>query len=124
MIWLTPSLRSCVNYVDYRLGDNQMDIADWRDEIDAVDKQLVELLNKRAECALAIGKIKRTMSLPIYDPNRESTVLRQVMAHNAGPLAEDAIRRLFERIIDENRRLERIHEALEESARMASGNIS
>jgi chorismate mutase len=101
-----------------------MDIADWRDEIDAVDKQLVELLNKRAECALAIGKIKRTMDLPIYDPNRESTVLRQVMAHNAGPLAEDAIRRLFERIIDENRRLERIHEALEESARMASGNIS
>ena len=92
-----------------------MDIADWRDKIDDIDRQLVVLLNERAKCSLNIGKLKRQMSLPIYDPRRESIVLQQVMDLNQGPLTADAVKRLFERIIDENRRLERIYSALEES---------
>jgi chorismate mutase len=66
------------------------------------------LLNRRAGCALAIGERKRALGLEIYQPDREREVLGHVRQVNAGPLDGDAIARLFERIIDEARRLERI----------------
>jgi chorismate mutase len=66
------------------------------------------LLNRRAGCALAIGELKRTLGLEIYQPDREREVLLHVRGVNPGPLDADAIARLFERIIDEARRLERI----------------
>ncbi len=84
-----------------------MDIDYWRNRIDELDERLVELLNERAKAALAIGRVKRGMQTPIYDPDRERQVLEHVMSHGNGPLSDAAIRRLFERIIDENRRLER-----------------
>jgi len=88
-----------------------MDISDWRARIDAVDKTLVELLSRRAEYALKIGEIKKARGMKIYEPERERRVLEQVQALNQGPLSNDAIRRLFERIIDESRRQEReVHE--------------
>jgi chorismate mutase len=80
----------------------------FRAEIDVIDEQLVELLNRRAACALEIGRIKDACGEPIYQPVREALVLAHVAARNQGPLDEGAIRRLFERIIDENRRLERL----------------
>lgn len=86
-----------------------MDIDHWRKRIDELDERLVELLNERAKAALAIGRVKRGMQTPIYDPNRERQVLKYVMSHSNGPLSDAAIRRIFERIIDENRRLEREH---------------
>jgi chorismate mutase len=84
-----------------------------RREIDALDERLVELLNARATRALEIGRIKETLGYEIYQPNREREVLAHVRRINAGPLDDDAIARLFERIIDEARRLEReaTHEA-------------
>lgn len=81
-----------------------------RDRIDALDERLVELLNERASCALAIGEIKKTLGVEIYQPNREAQVLEHVRGHGAaigGPLGPEALTRLFERIIDEARRLER-----------------
>ncbi len=84
-----------------------MEIEDWRKRIDAVDKKLVELLNRRSRCALEIGKIKTRKKLPIYTPSREEEVLANVVRANKGPLDNRAIRRLFERIIDEARSLER-----------------
>jgi chorismate mutase len=81
-----------------------------RTRIDALDERLVELLNERAACALRIGEIKQREGLEIYQPNRESDVLGHVRAHGAatgGPLGGEALTRLFERIIDEARRLER-----------------
>ena len=67
-------------------------------------------MNARAACALEIGRVKRDMGVPIYQPERESEVLRNVQAANTGPLDQEAIKRLFERIIDEARHLERIAE--------------
>ncbi len=83
-----------------------MDIAHWRDRIDELDGKLVELLNQRAEAALEIGQIKNTMDVPIHDPVREKAVLDRIASLSKGPLAEEAVRRVFERIIDENRNLE------------------
>lgn len=82
-------------------------IEDWRRIIDAVDVELTRLLNKRTECALEIGKIKAAEGLPVYDPEREETVIRNVQALSGGHLDNETIRRLFERIIDETRRSER-----------------
>jgi chorismate mutase len=84
-----------------------LDISDWRDEIDRIDEQLVKLLNRRSACALEIGRIKRELNIPVYSPNREAEVIRHVLGENEGPLDMGAIRRLFERIIDESRSLER-----------------
>lgn len=79
-----------------------------RENIDSVDTVLVKLLNQRARWALEIGDVKKGAHLPIYQPEREAQVLAHAQRANRGPLPEDAVRRLFERIIDENRRLERI----------------
>ena len=87
-----------------------MTIDQLRQRIDELDERLVELLNERASCALRIGEIKQTLGLEIYQPDRESQVLGHVRDHGRtikGPLGPDALTRLFERIIDEARRLER-----------------
>ena len=78
-----------------------------REAIDRVDEVLVKLLNQRAKYAVEIGEIKGELSLPIYAPEREKEVLLHVERTSTGPLHESAIRRLFERIIDESRRVER-----------------
>lgn len=83
------------------------EMSDLRDQIDMLDKIIINLLNTRARCANKIGEIKKERGLPIYVPERESQVLRNVQDANPGPLQDGAIRRLFERIIDETRSLER-----------------
>ena len=82
-----------------------------RQTIDEIDAQLVELLSARAACALEIGRVKRDLGLPVYQPGRERDVHEHVQRINTGPLDNGAIRRLFERVIDEARRLERLAEA-------------
>ena len=79
-----------------------------RQQIDALDERLVELLNERARCALEIGHEKKLAGLEVYQPSREVEVLGHVQRINMGPLDNEAMKRLFERIIDEARRLERI----------------
>jgi len=86
---------------------------DLRKRIDLLDESLVRLLNARAACALEIGRVKRAMGVPIYQPEREAEVLKNVQAANTGPLEEAAIKRLFERIIDEARHLERVAEEVQ-----------
>lgn len=85
-----------------------LDIDDWRDEIDRLDEQLVKLLNARSQCAIELGRLKRELGLPIYSPDREIDVIAHVTGINHGPLDRDAVRRLFERIIDESRSIERV----------------
>jgi chorismate mutase len=84
-----------------------MNLTDWRRRIDEIDKKLVELLNERSKCALEIGKLKQVAHLPLYQPDREKEVLQNAESTNHGPLTNAAIRRLFERIIDEARAAER-----------------
>jgi chorismate mutase len=86
----------------------QAAIEHWRRRIDLIDAQLVGLLNSRSACAVEIGRIKRTLGLPVYSPEREAAVLERVGRDNPGPLDPMAVRRVFERIIDEGRRLERL----------------
>jgi chorismate mutase len=84
------------------------EIDQWRRRIDQIDQQLMGLLNSRSACAVEIGRIKRRLGLPIYVPEREAWILERVMRDNPGPLDPTAVRRVFERIIDEGRRLERL----------------
>ena len=96
------------------------DIAALRRRIDEIDVRLVALLNDRARCALEIGLLKEHSGEPIYQPAREAEVLANVRAANGGPLDDAAVARLFERIIDEARRLERMAAA----TRHGSGNAA
>lgn len=83
------------------------DLPHWRKQIDAIDGKILELLNERARCALEIGNYKKERGLPAWAPEREAEILRNVVQANPGPLDNAAVRRLFERIIDEARSLER-----------------
>jgi chorismate mutase len=87
------------------------EIEELRRRIDVIDDQLIRLLNVRVACALEIGRLKHEAALPVYDPEREKKVLQMVMAAAtklSGPLEAEATVRIFERIIDEARRAERI----------------
>jgi chorismate mutase len=84
------------------------DIDRLRQRIDEIDANLVDLLSERATCALEVGRLKELAGERIYQPARERRVLDQVCERNPGPLDNDAMTRLFERIIDEARRLERV----------------
>src|SRR5690348_6259680 len=82
---------------------------DLRGDIDRLDEVIVRLLNERARCACEIGRIKKIEGVDVYQPDREKQVLAHVRSVACeGPLGPDAIARLFERIIDEARRLERM----------------
>jgi chorismate mutase len=82
-------------------------LAECRRKIDVLDLKLLALLNQRTEIVEEIGRIKRELSLPIYEPRREDEVFSNVMTHNAGPLSSEAVKRVFERIIDEMRNIQR-----------------
>jgi len=87
-------------------GEGEID--SLRRRIDVIDEQLLRLLNSRSACAVEIGKVKRALGLPVYSPEREAWILERVTRENPGPLDDASVRRVFERIIDESRRLERL----------------
>ena len=86
---------------------NEQELARLRSAIDELDRVLVKLLNQRAKYAMEVGAVKAGLSLPIYSPERERVVMENVERENRGPLSSEGLRRLFERIVDESRRLER-----------------
>jgi len=92
---------------DAGIRSERRHVEELRHRIDELDDALVRLLNARAACALEVGRAKKRLGLEIYQPSREAEVLAHVQGINRGPLNDAAIRRLFERIIDEARRLER-----------------
>ncbi len=84
-----------------------MDIADWRKKIDELDRRLVELLSERARAAVEIGRLKRNTSLPIYEPDRERVVFDNVQQMNRGPLPGRDLVRIYERIMDVMRNIQK-----------------
>lgn len=82
-------------------------LAGYRERIDEIDRRLVELLNERTAIVEEIGRTKRQAALPIYEPRREIQVFENITAHNGGPLTGDGLRRIFERIIDEMRKVQK-----------------
>src|ERR1700740_2318562 len=84
-----------------------MDIEDWRKKIDELDRKLVELLSERARAAVEIGALKRNTNLPIYEPDRERIVFENVQKLNGGTLPGPALVRIFERIMDVMRNIQK-----------------
>ncbi len=97
-------------------SNQQASIDSYRQEIDSLDSELLRIFNRRATLALQIGQIKKTRGLPVYDPSREKKIFERMKSNNTGPLDDGAVVRLFERVIDESRRLERIMTHPEEPA--------
>jgi chorismate mutase len=98
-----------------------MTIEDWRAEIDAIDEELLRLLNARARLAIRVGESKRSVGLSVLDGAREREVIARARGANTGPLGSDAVERLFRRIIHESRRAE--SHALEGAGAHAEGML-
>lgn len=79
-----------------------------RERIDRLDEQLLRFVNRRAVLALEIGRIKKRRKWPVFDAAREAFVLRHVMQANRGPLSAKAVRHVFQSILCECRRRERL----------------
>jgi chorismate mutase len=77
-----------------------MDISDWRKKIDELDIEIVRLISQRAAAARAIGELKKTANLPVYEPRREQDVFDRVRAANPGPLDDAELLHVYERIMD------------------------
>ena len=84
-----------------------MDIGDWRKKIDDLDRKLVALLNERARAAVEIGRLKRNTNLPVYEPDREQAVFENVRRANGGPLPGRDLVRIYERIMDVMRNIQK-----------------
>jgi chorismate mutase-like protein len=84
------------------------DLARCRERIDDIDVQLVDLLNQRTTIVEEIGRIKQHLTLGIYEPKREEQVFENIRNNNHGPLPSDSLQRIFERIIDEMRTVQKI----------------
>ncbi len=90
-----------------------MDISSWRQKIDELDRKLVELLNERAKAAQAIGRLKRSTAMPIYEPNRERIIFENVVAANNGPLRDQDLQVIYQALIAVMREIQS-HEILDE----------
>jgi chorismate mutase len=90
-----------------RTKATEMDISDWRQKIDELDEQIVQLISKRAQAAKAIGELKRNSNLPVYEPGREQAVFDHIRRVNPGQLPDNEMLHIYERIIDVMRTLQR-----------------
>ena len=84
-----------------------MDIQDLRKQIDKIDRQILDLLNKRAEIALEVGEHKAKTKKSVFTPERERQVLSKVVAGNKGPLPDSAVQAIYGEIISASRALEK-----------------
>ncbi len=85
------------------------DLLPCRVQIDALDIEILELLNRRTQIVEEIGRIKESLALGNYEPKREEAVFANVLSHNQGPLPPEAVKRIFERIIDEMRTVQKLN---------------
>ena len=82
-------------------------LGECRHAIDDLDRRILELLNERTRTVERIGSIKQSQAFPVYEPKREDQVFHNIATHNTGPLGQEAAKRIFERIIDEMRRIQK-----------------
>jgi chorismate mutase len=87
--------------------DAQAALGQCRERIDDVDRRIISLLNERTNIVEEIGRIKGEAQLPVYEPKREDQVFANITGSNSGPLSNEAAKRIFERIIDEMRKIQR-----------------
>ena len=79
----------------------------YRCQIDVLDRRILDLLNERTAIVEQIGRVKQERKLGVYEPKREDQVYANILTHNHGPLHGDAVKRIFERIIDEMRTVQK-----------------
>ena len=95
--------------------EGRQKLEEFRVVIDQIDRRIVALLNERTEIVECIGRVKHECQMPVYEPRREDQVFANIAAANQGPIGHEAVRRIFERIIDEMRGIQR--------ARMQDGEV-
>jgi prephenate dehydratase/chorismate mutase len=83
-----------------------MELQNWRSQINALDDELLRLLNQRAELALRVGESKKDSGLSVCDHTREREVTERMCSINQGPLDDRAVVELFRAIIHESRRIQ------------------
>ena len=84
---------------------DSLTLAELRQQIDAIDAEMLQFLNERAQLALRLRQIKVQQGRPIYDPDRETVVLQRLERMNKGPLDADAIRNIFGQVVLRTREL-------------------
>jgi chorismate mutase len=87
--------------------EGRQKLEEFRVLIDQIDRRLVALLNERTQIVERIGRVKRESQMPVYEPRREDQVFANIAEANQGPIGQEAVRRIFERIIDEMRGIQR-----------------
>lgn len=78
----------------------------FREKIDAIDAQLITLLNDRAKIAQDIGKVKERYNMPAFQPEREAQVLRSIVSKNQGPITNESLKTIYREIMSACRSLE------------------
>jgi chorismate mutase len=112
---LNDKLSSLTNQEAEKLLD------ELRDEIDKLDKSIVHLINKRTLYAVQIGRVKGKLGLPSYSPEREKEISEKINYYLEEPLTKSALQRIYERIIDESRAVQK-EEGIKESVIRKRGN--
>ena len=88
---------------------SKLDLEELRRGIDAVDQNILKLLHERVRLVMAVGEYKRERGMAVYDPAHERALLDRLCKAAEPPLDADTIRRIFERLVDESRRIEQHH---------------
>ncbi len=83
-------------------------VEDVRKKIDALDREILAALNRRAELAIEVGRVKEQLGLAIEDLKREQAVMDELKKQNRGPLDAAAVGRIFRCIIEETKNVERL----------------
>ena len=87
-------------------GGSKESVADLRRQLDAIDREILAAVNRRAELAQGIGRVKQDGKQCIFDPQREAEVLNRLAADNRGPLADDSVRSIFREVISAARAIQ------------------
>ena len=86
-----------------------LDLDELRRGIDSIDRAILNLLHDRIRLVMLVGQYKRERNIPVYDPERERQLLDRLSSAAEPPLDGPTIRRIFERLVDESRRIEQHH---------------
>jgi len=84
-----------------------VNLDELRARIDAIDAQILDLLNERARDVIEVGKIKHSTNAVYYVPEREKAVFEKLKARNKGPLPDEAVRSIYREVISSSRALEK-----------------
>ncbi len=104
---VSASARGPYDALLYGVGSASMDLPELRTKIDALDDEILRLLNERARLAGHVATVKEQLNVPFYVPSRERAIIERLMVANQGPFPNEAIRPVFQEIFSACLSLER-----------------